>query len=333
MKGRDALDIEWDRGLNADDSSERFWAENARMLEGNGQIVVDDGDFDSAMASADRIIERRYRVPFVSHAPLEPQNCYAFVETDRCHIIAPTQMPAGAARSAAWATGLDLEHIRVDFTRVGGGFGRRLTNDYVAEAALISKQTGWPIQLMWTREDDIRHDFYRPAGLHEMRVGLDADNRIIAWAQRLASASKYYRRPDMPDEDLWSAELYPDDFPRAIVPNMRLEYFHNAIGVPRGSWRAPAHTANAFVVQSMIDEIAHEGSVGTACGPVRRRARAPVRESRRAYVQPRPADESPHVRGRADRIRRPATTRPGHRPRLALHVRWVCSARDRGGSQ
>jgi isoquinoline 1-oxidoreductase beta subunit len=141
---------------------------------------------------------------------------------------------------------------------VGGGFGRRLTNDYVAEATLISKQTGWPIQLQWTREDDIKNDFYRPAGMHEMRAGLDRDGKVIAWTQRLASASKYYRRPNMPDENLWQAELYSDDFPRRIIDNLRVEYFHNNIGVPRGSWRAPGHTANAFVVQSFIDEIAHE---------------------------------------------------------------------------
>jgi isoquinoline 1-oxidoreductase beta subunit len=143
-------------------------------------------------------------------------------------------------------------------TRIGGGFGRRLTNDYVAEAAMISMETGWPIKLQWTREDDIRNDFYRPAGLHEIRAGLDREGRVTAWTQRLASASKYFRRPDMPDEDLWQAELYPDDFPRNIVANFRLEYFHNPIGLPRGSWRAPAHTANAFVIQSFLDELAHE---------------------------------------------------------------------------
>lgn len=258
IKGRQALRIDWDKGPSATDSSEKFWAENATALEGVGQVVLDDGDFDAAMAVAEKIVEHRYQVPFVSHAPLEPQNCYAFVEEHRCHIIAPTQMPAGASRSAAWATGLARENIRVDFTRIGGGFGRRLTNDYVAEAALISKKTGWPIQLQWTREDDVKNDFYRPAGLHEMRAGLNEDGEVLAWTQRLASASKYYRRPNMPDENLWQAELYPDDFPRNIVPNLRLEYFHSAIGMPRGSWRAPAHTANAFVIQSFIDEIAHE---------------------------------------------------------------------------
>ena len=101
---------------------------------------------------------------------------------------------------------LPREKIRVDMTRVGGGFGRRLTADFVAEAAMISMHTGWPIKLQWTREDDVKNDFYRPAGLHELSAALDEDNKVIAWTQRLASASKYYRRPDMPDENLWEAE-------------------------------------------------------------------------------------------------------------------------------
>jgi len=258
MKGRDALRIEWNESPNASDSSERFWHENAEMLQGEGQVVLDDGDFSAAIEAADKVVTHQYRVPFVSHAPLEPQNCYARVEEDRCHIIAPTQMPSGASRAAAAVTGLPRENIQVDFTRVGGGFGRRLTNDYVAEAAMISKHTGWPIKLQWSREDDVKNDFYRPGGLHELQAGLDDSGNVTAWTQRLASGSKYYRRPDMSDERLFGAELYVDDFPRRIIDNVRLEYFHNAIGLPRGSWRAPAHTANAFVVQSFIDEIAHE---------------------------------------------------------------------------
>lgn len=258
IKGRDALVIEWDKGPNSEDSSEAFWRENEEMLKSAGQVVVDDGNFDDALADAGKVISRQYRVPFVNHAPLEPQNCYAHVKDDSCHIIAPTQMPSGASRAAAAITGLPRENIHVDMTRVGGGFGRRLTNDYVAEAAMISRHTGWPIKLQWTREDDVKNDFYRPAGLHEIKAGLDENNEIVAWTQRLASASKYYRRPDMPDENLWQAELYPDDFPRNFVDNFRLEYFHNFIGVPRGSWRAPAHTANAFVIQSFLDEVAHE---------------------------------------------------------------------------
>lgn len=258
LRGRDALEIDWERGPNAGDSSAKFWQENAAMLDTVGQVVTDDGDFEAAMAAADTVVTHRYEVPFVSHQPMEPQNCFAHVKKDSCHIIAPTQMPAGASRAAAAVTGLPREDIRVDMTRVGGGFGRRLTNDYVAEAAIVSKQTGWPIQLIWTREDDMRNDFYRPGGLHEVRAGFDADGKVTAWTQRLASGSKYYRRPNMPDENLWQAELYPDDFPRRIIDNFRLEYFHNPIGLPRGSWRAPAHTANAFVIQSFVDELAAE---------------------------------------------------------------------------
>jgi isoquinoline 1-oxidoreductase beta subunit len=258
MKGRDALQIAWNDSPSAKDSSEAFWADNRELLKGEGQIVLDDGDFSTAMAAAKTVIVRQYEVPFVSHAPLEPQNCFVHVQEDSCHVIAPTQMPSGASRAAAAVTGLPREKIHVEMTRVGGGFGRRLTNDYVAEAAMISKHTGWPIKLQWSREDDVKNDFYRPAGTHEMQAGLDSDNNVTAWTQRLASASKYYRRPNMPDEELVGAELYIDDFPRRIIENVRSEYFHNPIGIPRGSWRAPAHTANAFVIQSFIDEIAHE---------------------------------------------------------------------------
>jgi isoquinoline 1-oxidoreductase beta subunit len=228
------------------------------MLKSKGQVVVDDGEFELAIATADKVVKHQYEVPFVSHAPLEPQNCYAFVQKNSCHIVVPTQMPSGASRAAAAVTGLPRLDIQVDFTRVGGGFGRRLTNDYVAEATMISKQTGWPIKLQWTREDDIKNDFYRPAGVHEISAGLNDKNEVTAWTQRLASASKYFRRPNMSDDKLWEAELYPDDFPRRLVDNFRLEYFHNAIGVPRGSWRAPAHTANAFAIQSFLDELAVE---------------------------------------------------------------------------
>jgi len=258
MQGREALKIEWSDSPSANDSSDNFWRENEAMLKGKGQVVLDDGDFDVAIKFAETVVTHQYRVPFVSHAPLEPQNCYAHVQEDRCHIIAPTQMPSGASRAAAAVTGLPRENIRVDMTRVGGGFGRRLTNDYVAEVAMISKKTGWPIKLQWSREDDVKNDFYRPGGLHEMHAGLDGNGNVTAWAQRLASGSKYYRRPNMPDAELFGAELYVDDFPRRIVDNVRMEYFHNNIGLPRGSWRAPAHTANAFVIQSFIDEIAHD---------------------------------------------------------------------------
>ena len=258
IKGREALKVEWTESPDRNDSSEKFWQQNREMMSGEGQIVHDQGDFPAALSTAKSVVRRSYEIPFVSHAPLEPQNCFAWVQKDQAHVIAPTQMPSGASRAAAAVTGLAREHIKVDMSRAGGGFGRRLTNDYVAEACIISQKTGWPIKLQWTREDDIKNDFYRPGGTHELVAGLDDSGLLVAWSQRLASGSKYYRRAGMKDENLWQAELYPDDFPRAMVENYRLEYFHNSISLPRGSWRAPAHTANAFVIQSFLDEIAHE---------------------------------------------------------------------------
>ena len=258
IKGREALKVKWEKSPNQTDSSEKFWRQNREMLSGQGQVVHDKGDFPKALSTAKSVVRRHYEVPFVSHAPLEPQNCFAWVQKDKAHVIAPTQMPSGASRAAAAVTGLARENIRVEMSRVGGGFGRRLTNDYVAEACIVSQKTGWPIKLQWTREDDIKNDFYRPGGTHELVAGLDDRGLPMAWSQRLASGSKYYRRAGMKNENLWQAELYPDDFPQAMVENYRLEYFHNTIGLPRGSWRAPGHTANAFVIQSFLDEIAHE---------------------------------------------------------------------------
>ncbi|MGH8496790.1 MAG: molybdopterin cofactor-binding domain-containing protein [Gammaproteobacteria bacterium] len=258
LKGREALDIEWDRGPHSRESTAALDEESDKALAGQGQVVRNDGDFDGAIAGAARVIEARYQVPYVAHATLEPQNCVAHVRKDGCDIIGPIQMPGGASRMAGELTGLDRMKINVQMTRLGGGFGRRLSADYVAEAVLVSKAVGLPVKVQWTREDDLQHDFFRPGGHHHLKAGLDAEGRPIAWTHRLASPSKYYRRPDVGPDGMWVAELYPDDFPGNIVPNYRLEYFPMRSGLPRGSWRAPAHTANAFVVQSFIDEIAHE---------------------------------------------------------------------------
>ncbi|MEX2328038.1 MAG: molybdopterin cofactor-binding domain-containing protein, partial [Pseudomonadales bacterium] len=209
MQGRAALKIEWSHGSYPQEDTAAFDAQCETLLAGDGQVVRDDGDFDSAIATAGRVVEATYSVPYVSHAPLEPQNCFAHVDKDKCRIIVPTQMPAGASRAVAAATGLDRMAIEVELTRIGGGFGRRLTADYAAEAAMVSRQSGFPVKLVWSREDDIRHDFYRPAGHHHLKAGLNQEGMPVAWTQRLASASKYYRRAEVSDDKLWEAELYP----------------------------------------------------------------------------------------------------------------------------
>jgi len=249
MQGRGKLEVHWNQGPHTGESTESFWVQTKELLAGKGQVVRDDGDFDAALEQSAKVLTARYEVPFVNHAPMEPQNCYADVKADRAHIIAPTQMPSGASRAVAAVTGIPRENIHVEM--------RRLTNDYVAEAALISKKISAPVRLQWSREDDVKHDFYRPSGMHEMTAGVDRSGKITAWTQRLASASKYYRRANVKPEEMFGAELYVDDFPAQIIDNLRVEWLMVQSGVPRGSWRAPAHTANAFVIQSFIDEIAH----------------------------------------------------------------------------
>ncbi len=257
IRGRDALNIEWEPGPFADESTESLEAAAAKALRGKGQIVLDDGDFAKAMAGADKVIEAHYHLPYVAHCTLEPQNCVAHVRADGCDIIAPTQVPGSASRMVHAITGIDRDKITVRVPRLGGGFGRRLSVDYVAEAVTVAKAVGRPVKLQWTREDDLQHDFYRPGGHHHLRAGIGKGGMPVAWTHRLASPAKYYRRQGMSDDVMWKSEFFVDDLPRRLIPNLRLEYFFMKSGAPRGSWRAPAHTANAFVVQSFIDEIAH----------------------------------------------------------------------------
>ena len=257
MRGRDALEITWTRGPWADESTASFDAQCTELLKGKGQVVRAAGDFAAARSGAAKVLEATYQLPYVCHAPLEPQNAFAFIEPDRAAVIAPVQQPGGVPRLVMNLTGLTRDKTSVAMTRVGGGFGRRLTSDYVAEAVLVSKATGRPVKLVWTREDDMRTDFYRPAGHHHLVACLDASGAVNGWAHRLASASKYHRRPNMKPEEMYTAEIYVDDFPNGLVPNLVYEWFAVRSGVPRGSWRAPAHYANAFAVQSFIDEVAH----------------------------------------------------------------------------
>lgn len=256
MRGRERLKVNWTRGPFADESSVRFEAACGEALDKPGQVVLNNGDFAAAMAAAAQTFDARYWLPYVSHCTLEPQNCIAWVQAKHCTIIGPMQQPGGASRIAATLTGLDRLDIEVHMTRLGGGFGRRLSSDYAGEAVMVSQAIKAPVQVVWTRSDDLQHDFYRPSGMHHLRAGVDAAGRVTAWTHRLASASKYYRRDNVKPEEQWTAELYPDDFPARLVENLRLEYHSMVSGAPRGSWRAPAHTANAFVVQSFLDEIA-----------------------------------------------------------------------------
>ena len=257
-KARDLLKITWNKGPHHSESSEGLHNQCDNLLTKEGQVVRSDGDFKAALEGAHRVVSRTYKLPLVSHAQMEPQNCIAHVTKDNCTVIGPMQSPGSASRLAEGITGFDRVNMDIRYTRLGGGFGRRLTSDHVAEAVTISKLSGLPVKLIWTREDDISHDFYRPMGHHKLTAGVDKQGKVVAWSHHLAGTPKYYRRNNQKPEELYRADLYVDDFPAALVDNLQYVYSVAKSGTPQGSWRAPAHTANAFVVQSFLDELAIE---------------------------------------------------------------------------
>jgi isoquinoline 1-oxidoreductase beta subunit len=200
------------------------------------------------------VVEATYELPFLSHTPMEPMNCLADVRADRCEIWGPMQNPDALRALVADVTGLNPASVTVHMTRSGGGFGRRLLSDYGAEAALLSKTVGASVQVFRTREDELQHDYYRPAGMHRLRAGLQG-GRLIAWDQHLANPSRYAFAD--PKRDPAASELYKDDFPGGFLPHVRMAYTLTRSAVPGGAWRATLHSANAFPVQSFIDELAH----------------------------------------------------------------------------
>jgi isoquinoline 1-oxidoreductase beta subunit len=268
FKGRDALRIEWDEGPYRDESSTTLSHQFADLAAGTGTIVREVGTVDTALSDAARVIEAYYEFPFLSHATLEPVNCTAEFRDGRCYITGPLQMQTSGAGVVAAVTGLPVDRVHVQAARLGGGFGRRLMSDYAAEAAVVSQAIKGPVQIVGTREDDLRHDYYRPAGARRLRAGLDANGRIVAWDCHLVNLSRNaYRRGPTP---AWSTETYgsvtgvsadlgPDfdlDLVPWHIPNVRLHFSEPRSGVATGAWRAPAHVANGFAVETLLDEIA-----------------------------------------------------------------------------
>lgn len=254
MQGRNALEIVWDDAASKSESSETLRAQFQSNTRQQGKVVKENGNIESAFSAAARTFEAEYEVPFLAHAAMEPMNYTADVREDRAELWGPTQNPGGAARLTAGIAKLKNESITTHLTRIGGGFGRRLMTDYAAEAGYLSKAVKAPVQVVWTREDDMRHDFYRPASYHRLRAGVDANGSLTAWHIHQSSVSRYKFRGD--SNPPHKTEIFPEGFPAGFVPNIRMEYTPAQSNVPTGAWRAPGHNATAFVDQSFIDEIA-----------------------------------------------------------------------------
>ena len=247
-----------------------------RFASAPGAVIRSDGDFDKAHAAADRRIEGVYEVPFLAHATMEPVNCTAHVRGDSCELWAPTQIPGAARASVASALGIPRENVKVHVTFIGGGFGRRLIQDYAVEAALISRDAGAPVQVVWSREDDIRHDFYRPAACHILEAGLDSRGQLISWRHRGSSPSieTFYSGTGISPSA--AAQVDSLDFPALFVPNFRLEFTVAESGMPLGYWRSVDSSGNQFALSSFFDEAAHAAGrdplefLLAAFGPARR---------------------------------------------------------------
>ncbi|CAG0959418.1 xanthine dehydrogenase YagR molybdenum-binding subunit [Anaerolineae bacterium] len=283
-KAAEQLRVEWTEG-NATLSSDTLrqqWIELAKTQE--GRTRYQKGNSKDALAGATRIIQAIYELPYQAHATPEPMNCTAYVSNGKCDIWAPTQNQDAAQEVAARITGLAYRDINIHTTYLGGGFGRRISVDYVAEAVQISHTLGKPVKVIWSREDDIRHDFYRPGSYNILQAGLDPKGKIIAWTHKIVG-------PDYMAEGL--PVLFPSMLPygvprgarnlassisNAVIPtiipgakvvegatdlpyaidNIQVNHVNADPGIPKGFWRSVAFSTNTFVVESFLDEIAAE---------------------------------------------------------------------------
>ncbi|MGB5353065.1 MAG: molybdopterin cofactor-binding domain-containing protein, partial [Woeseia sp.] len=236
MLGVKRLDVKW--GLpEVRDNSTTLMREFAKALAQDNEVVRDEGDWAAAADAAAESIDAHFELPFLAHVTMEPMNCTASVSGNGVEIWAPTQNPQMAAEAVSKVLGVALDRIKIHVMRCGGGFGRRFYADFVTDAAVLSQQMGRPVKVVWTREDDVRHDYFRPASAQRVRAGIDRNGKVSYWHQQVASHPRetYLERDGSP------AEISNYEFPAGFVPNLRFTYTSVSARVPVGQWRAVEH--------------------------------------------------------------------------------------------
>jgi isoquinoline 1-oxidoreductase beta subunit len=258
MRGRDALKIKWSEGSHPELNNDTLDALYKEHLGKPGATATTAGDVNKALAEADRIIEQSYKLPYISHAQVEPLNCTAHVEKERCRIWVPTQGQTATQLTASKLTGLPLEKVEVMTLPAGGGFGLRGEQEAVVDSVLLSKALSRPVKVIQTREDEFANDRFRPASQCRIKAGLDKDGRVIAWSHTVAAPSVMSRL--MPagirggiDPDAVSGIT---DMPYSL-PNLLVNYVMVNSPVVVGWWRSVGYSVNAFTVESFMDELAH----------------------------------------------------------------------------
>lgn len=256
IQGRKALEVKWDEGPAANESSVELHNEFIANAAKPGGIVRNDGNADSALAAASKKIEAIYELPFAAHACMEPMNCTVHIQPDRAEAWVPTQAPQWAQAVIAEVAKLPPEKVTVHTTLMGGGFGRRYQADFVMEAAQVAKAAGKPVMVLWTREDDMHHDFYRPASYHKFQGALDDGGNLLAWKHFQTSTSIASKWSAEGEKDSGKGEFGTGATIPYSTPNIRIEYTLAHSSAPRAWWRSVEHSSSGFVVETFVDELA-----------------------------------------------------------------------------
>jgi isoquinoline 1-oxidoreductase beta subunit len=255
-KGLQALEVKWDEGKLATLTSADILKKYAELAQKPGKIARNQGNADNAFGGAPKKVERVFEAPFLAHATMEPMNCTADVKPGSCDVYVPTQGQTSAHMAAIAASGLSMDKVKIHTTYLGGGFGRRGEADFVTEAVETSKAVGAPVKVIWSREDDMQHDFYRPISYARMTGAVDASGKPLVFTQHLVQQSLMKRLGSLPPNgvdfiSMDGAASLPYD-----IPNIKMEYTEQDPGIPYGFWRSVGASFQGFAIEAFVDELA-----------------------------------------------------------------------------